>query len=113
MISNSDRFGRLGERERRKVFDKPLSEIVRLLEFNLLEKFWHAELRLQGAVLRNHTCTSISAPVTVMLLFEVLHAQPLLGESLRCFPSTSLHTPPPANESNSVRKSMSIVDLRL
>lgn len=51
MTPNRDIFGRLGERERRNVFDKPLSEIVRLLEFNLLEKFWQIELQLQGVVL--------------------------------------------------------------
>ena len=68
------------------MFDKPLSEIVRLLEFNLLEKFWHAELRQQGAVLRNHACTSISAPVTVMLFIRSVTCSTPSGRKLTLFP---------------------------
>lgn len=52
MQSRRDIFRSLDERERRDVFDKPLSEVVRLLEFNLLESFWQTELRRQGVHLR-------------------------------------------------------------
>lgn len=63
MQSISEAFSRLGERERRKVLDKPLSEIVRLLEFNLLEKFWQTELQRQGVI--SYSLYGITTPLTM------------------------------------------------
>lgn len=48
LLLERDSFSRLDEREQRGALDKPLSEIVRLLEFNLLERFWQMELRREG-----------------------------------------------------------------
>lgn len=45
-----DAFNGLDDKGRWSILDGPLNEIVRLLEENLLQKFWQTELHRQGTV---------------------------------------------------------------
>lgn len=61
-------FNGLDEKGRRGILGGPLDEIVRLLEENLLQRFWQIELQRQGTYVLVVVCGEQKSHIYISLL---------------------------------------------